>query len=226
MNSAEGTEFQRIYRSRFADTVSYRTEVWKVLITQFFARYLRDSDTILDLGCGYGEFINNVRCMAKFAMDLNPDSKNRLASKISLLQQDCSTPWALPDCSLDVVFTSNFFEHLPSKVALRQTLEQAWRCLKPSGRLIAMGPNIRYLPGAYWDFWDHHLPLSHLSLQEIIQLQGFTIVSMFDRFLPYTLTRAPRYPIFLLRLYLRLPALWRFFGKQFVIVAAKPAAEV
>jgi hypothetical protein len=89
-----------------------------------------------------------------------------------------------------------------------------------------MGPNIRYLPGAYWDFWDHHLPLSHLSLQEIIQLQGFTIVSMFDRFLPYTLTRAPRYPIFLLRLYLRVPALWRFFGKQFVIVAAKPAAEV
>ena len=30
--------------------------------------------TVLDLACGYGEFINTVRCRQKFGMDLNPDS--------------------------------------------------------------------------------------------------------------------------------------------------------
>ena len=29
-----------------------------------------------------------------------------------------------------------------------------------------MGPNIRYLAAEYWDFYDHYLPLSHLSLEE------------------------------------------------------------
>jgi predicted SAM-dependent methyltransferase len=61
---------------------------------------------------------------------------------------------------LDVIFTSNFFEHLVSKQALSQTILQAKKCLVPGGRLIAMGPNIRFVGGAYWDFWDHiwHLP--------------------------------------------------------------------
>jgi predicted SAM-dependent methyltransferase len=58
--------------------------------------------------------------------------------------------------SLDVVFTSKFFEHLSDKPSLVATLSKAFRCLKPSGRLIALGPNIKYLPGEYWDFFDHH----------------------------------------------------------------------
>ena len=82
-----------------------------------------------------------------------------------------------------------------------------------------MGPNIHYLNGAYW---DHHLPLSHLSLQEALQLQGFTIRRVVARFLPYTLARDPRHPAFLLWLYLRLQVVWPLFGRQFVQVACKP----
>ncbi len=58
------------------------------------------------------------------------------------------------DDSLNVVFTSNFFEHLHTKRELRETLMQARRCLRPGGGIIALGPNIRYLPGKYWDFYD------------------------------------------------------------------------
>lgn len=46
-----------------------------------------------------------------------------------------------------------FFEHLPDKAHLLRTLGQIRRCLKPGGCLIAMGPNIKYLPGRYWDFF-------------------------------------------------------------------------
>ena len=81
-------------------------------------------------------------------MDLNPSTKQYLDNSVTLLEQDCSTRWNLPDQDLDVVFTSNFFEHLPDKESLNRTLHQAHRCLRDGGRLIAMGPNIKYLPAS------------------------------------------------------------------------------
>jgi thymidine phosphorylase len=66
---------------------------------------------VLDLGCGHGEFINNVQCGKKIAMDLNPAARQYLNPNVVFLEQDCSHPWNIPESALDVVFTSNFFEH-------------------------------------------------------------------------------------------------------------------
>jgi SAM-dependent methyltransferase len=140
---------------------------------------------------------------------------------VKLLQQDCSKPWALPPASLDVVFTSNFFEHLLDKPSLGRTLDQAHRCLKDGGRLICLGPNIRYLAGAYWDFWDHYVPLSDRSLAEALQLAGFAIEVQKPRFLPYSMSQGFQPPIALLRAYLMLPIVRPLFGKQFLVVAQK-----
>jgi hypothetical protein len=84
-----------------------------------------------------------------------------------------------------------------------------------------MGPNIKYVSGAYWDFWDHYLPLTELSLSEGLETNGFAVEICHARFLPYTMVKARRYPTFLLVCYLRLPWVWRFAGKQFLIVARK-----
>ena len=69
-------------------------------------------------------------------MDLNPESRQKLAPNIHFIAQDCSDEWPLGDCSLDVVFSSNFFEHLRAKDDLCRTLGEVHRCLKPGGRLI------------------------------------------------------------------------------------------
>jgi SAM-dependent methyltransferase len=218
MTGQDPKELEVIYGQRFAGRQEYRNRVWQVLIGSFFQKFVAPDATVLDLGCGYGEFINNVRCAAKFGMDLNPTSGRMLAPGIRFLQQDCSAPWPLSDACLDVVFTSNFFEHLPNKPTLAATLTQAHRCLKPGGRLIAMGPNIKYLPGVHWDFWDHHLPLTELSLSEGMRNLGFEIELCRPRFLPYSMVRAPQYPLFLLRTYLALPMVWPIIGKQFLVV--------
>ena len=84
-----------------------------------------------------------------------------------------------------------------------------------------MGPNIKYLPGKYWDFWDHHLALSDSSLSEGLVTRGFEITECVDRFLPYTMVNQREYPEVLLRLYLNVPLAWRIFGKQFLIIARK-----
>ena len=124
---------------------------------------------------------------------------------------------------LDAVFTSNFFEHLPNKEALERTIAQVMRCLKPGGQLICLGPNIRYLGGNYWEFWDHHVALTDQSLSELLKLAGFQINECRPRFLPYSMSQGFTPPLFLLRMYLKFRAAWPLFGKQFLVIARKPS---
>lgn len=45
-------ERSRLYSARFAETAAYRNRVWAILTERFFSRWIRPSDTVLDLGCG------------------------------------------------------------------------------------------------------------------------------------------------------------------------------
>lgn len=225
MSSAQPDELRNIYANRFKADVEYRRRVWQVLVEDWFQQWVPDSATVLDLGCGYGEFINAIHARNRFALDLNPDTRSRLVNGINLIQQDCSMPWPLGPGELDVVFTSNFFEHLPDKPALGRALEQAFRCLKPGGRLIAMGPNIKFAKGRYWDFWDHHIPLTEASMVEVLTARGFEVERCYAQFLPYSMSGGPQYPLWMLRVYLRLQILWRLAGQQFLVVARKPSGK-
>ena len=212
------------YQHRFAGHEDYRLRVWRILCEGFFNRYIQPQQEVLDLGAGWGEFINQVEAAKKYAMDRNPDTGNHLAADVQFFHQDCTTTWPLTEHSLDVVFTSNFLEHLPGKPAIQQTLAEARRCLKPGGRLLCLGPNIRYVGGAYWDFWDHHVPLTDASLADILRLSGFEIEQSIARFLPYSMSTGRQAPAFLVSVYLQLPFLWRVFGKQFLLVARRAGA--
>ena len=211
------------YQRRFGERGEYRDRVWRVLCGDFFSAYIPADAVVLDLGAGWGEFTRNVTAREKYAMDLNPETGRRVEGVARFFKQDCSKPWPLPDGALDVVFTSNFLEHLPTKEAVEATLREAHRCLKPGGRVVCMGPNVRYVPGLYWDFWDHHIPITDGSMAEVLELQGFTVRRRVARFLPYTMSGNRTMPLAFVKAYLRLPIAWPLFGKQFLVVAEKAA---
>jgi SAM-dependent methyltransferase len=215
-------ELQKIYQARFAGKTDYRTKVWKVLV-EYFGQWVPKDGAVLDLGAGYCEFINNVVAKTKYAMDLNPEAHERAAAGVQVLQQDCSQPWAAVS-ELDAVFTSNFLEHLPDKAAVSRTLENVYAALKPGGRFIAMGPNIKFVPGQYWDFFDHYVMLTEMSLAEALTMGGFEVEKQVPRFLPYTMSMGQNYPLWMLKMYLSLPAVWPMFGKQFLVIGRKPFA--
>jgi len=198
--------------------------VWQILARSFFSRWVKPDQTVLDLGAGYCQFINHISAKKKYAMDLNTDAAEHASGEVTVLQQDCAASWPLPASSLDVVFTSNFFEHLPTKSDLEHTLQQAFRCLRQGGNLIAMGPNIRYLSGAYWDFFDHNLALTEKALVEVLQKVGFQMIEIHPKFLPFTMTDSPEYPLILLQVYLKVRLAWALLGKQFLVVARKPVS--
>lgn len=219
--SQSASDFEQIYRERFADTLAYRREIWKELTARFFAARVPPESVVLDLGCGYCEFINQIVAHKKYGMDLNAEGAGHAAMDVTIIQQDCSDPWPLDDCSVDVVFTSNLLEHLPTKAHLEKTLRQVRRVLKQEGVIIAMGPNIKYVPGAYWDFFDHHLALTEASVSEVLKKCGFVMQEVRGRFLPYTMSQRKAYPVWILRAYLMVPLCWHLFGKQFLVVARK-----
>lgn len=214
-------DLQKLYQKRFEGQADYRKGVWRILVRDFFQQWIPKQGAVLDLGCGHCEFINQVEASVRYAMDLNPEARQNALSPIQVLLQDCSTPWPLPEASLDVVFSSNFFEHLPTKAHLEATLVQALRCLRPGGKLIALGPNIRYVPGAYWDFFDHYIELTERSLAEVLEKVGFEIETQVGRFLPYSMSQGRTPPLWTLRLYLKLKPAWRLAGKQFLVIARK-----
>ena len=214
-----------LYRARFSEADRLRKDrVWRVLCERFFQRYVSAGDTVLDIGCGYGEFSRHIRAARKLAVDVNPDARDDLPAEVEFHRGDATDLSFLPASSVDVCFSSNFFEHLASKDALDLVLGECLRVLKPGGRYVSMQPNIRYAAGEYWDYYDHVLPLSHRSCAEAFLKAGYEIDEVIDRFVPFsTASRLPQAP-WIVGLYLACRPAWRVFGRQFVVVARKPAA--
>ena len=216
-------DLAKIYAARFGETgLAKRRRVWHVLCRNFFDALVGPDQVVLDLACGYGEFINEIRAAKKLAVDLNPDAPRFLGPDVAFHRSPATDLGAIPPGSVDVVFTSNFLEHLKDKAECDKVFGQVLKVLKPGGRFIVLGPNIRYAYKVYWDYYDHYLPLSHLSLAEGLRQAGFEVTRVVPRFLPYTMNSRIRTGDFLIKAYLALPLAWRMLGKQFLVVAAKP----
>jgi SAM-dependent methyltransferase len=219
-----------IYRRRFdGDALKQKNKVWKVICESFLQNYIAPTDAVLDMGAGTCEFINNIRCGRKYAADVNPDTRHHAAEGVVVLQPASSSSLELADASLDVVLASNFFEHLPNRQCVLDTLSEIRRVLVEGGKLIIIQPNVKYLYMEYWDYFDHQIALSHESMCEAISTSGFDIDILRARFLPYSFRS--RYPKgrFFVKTYLKIPLIQRVLGKQMFILARKlpepPAAR-
>jgi SAM-dependent methyltransferase len=216
-------DLQTLYSQRFPEqNLAHKNAIWKVICDSFLSKYVRPTDTVVDVGAGYCEFINNIDCARKIAVDLNPDVRRFANPGVEVINESCTAISALDAASVDVVFMSNFLEHLPNKQLILETFKEAYRILKSGGNIIVLQPNIRFVPGEYWDFFDHHTPLTDRSLCEALMLEQFNIKYVIAQFLPYTTkSLLPQAP-WLVRLYLAVPLAWRFLGKQALVVGVKP----
>lgn len=204
-----------------------RAETWKVLVRDFFQRFVRADAVVVDLGAGDGNFIRNIRAKRRIAFDLSPHVLNFASKGIEVIQAPATELSQHLDAPVDVIFMSNFLEHLPSKQILLEVLAECHKSLGKKGRLLILQPNIRYVREAYWDYVDHHIALTERSLEEALRISGFTIKRIIPRFLPYTaksklgsLLRG-RSSGWIVKWYLKLPFFWRFFGQQTFVIARK-----
>ncbi len=212
-----------IYKRRFSEKeLQIKERLWGILIDEVLQKYIGMNDSVLDLGGGECLFINNVRCGNKYVVDLNPDTKTYANNDVTTIQERADNISSIPDGSIDVVFVSNFFEHMKDKDELERVISEIKRVLVVNGLLLVIQPNIRYAYKEYWDFHDHYIPISDKSLTELLGLNDFVVRECYPRFLPYS-TKS-RFSGFtgLLKIYLRIPLLRHLVGKQLFLVAQKP----
>ena len=221
-------ELQTLYANRFsADDLAWKQTVWRILCERVFQAYIPAGATVVDIGAGSCEFINAIKATRRIAVDLNPALPAFVAPGVEAHNGNADDLTFLPPSSVDVVFSSNFLEHLPTKDAVLDVLRASRWVLRPGGLAILLGPNARIIPGAYWDYFDHHVPLTERSIAEALGVCGFEVVRSEARFLPYTVkSRLPRSPL-LVRLFLTLhPLTSRLVGGQFLVVATTKSVKV
>jgi SAM-dependent methyltransferase len=212
-----------IYEGRFDDRDRRaKIAIWSEIVP-FLGRFVDPAKPVLDIACDAGYFINQVSASDRWATDIR-DMRAYLDARVRFVQADgLALASHLPADHFGTAFMSNYLEHLPSSDAVIEQLRVVRELLAPGGRLVVLQPNVRLVGGRYWDFIDHHVPLTERSLVEAGESVGMRTVKVITRFLPFSTKSAlPQSPA-LVRLYLAVPLAWRLLGKQTLYVAERPS---
>ena len=134
---------------------------------------------VLDIGCGYGEFLYFLRslgyrnivgldqCKGELNVGRSMGLPNLIEANAMAYLQDKKD-------SFDVICAFNFFEHL-RKDEILHVLHLIHQSLKPGGRLLAVTPNgLSPFGGAtrYWDF-SHETGFTPASWRQVARITGF-----------------------------------------------------
>src|SRR5688572_22435543 len=122
-NLAAPPNVRDLYRIRFAGDHAFRDAMWKVLCRDFFQRYVGENDTVLEVAAGHCEFINNIRAKRRVAVDINSDTQQAAEAGVEVFVTSSTDLAPIADESIDVVFVSNFFEHL-ERSEITKTLQE------------------------------------------------------------------------------------------------------
>jgi ubiquinone/menaquinone biosynthesis C-methylase UbiE len=163
-----------------------------------------------------------VRAKKVIAVDLDANNSKYLNGNVDFHNGYSQNLSFQESSTVDLVFSSNLFEHLGSSGTLLETLNEINRVLKRSdrSRLVVLMPNIRYVKWDFYNFIDHNLPLNEISLKEALEISNFEIIESHKKFFPYSANNLRiRFPTTLIKLYLSLPPKFRPLAKQMFFVA-------
>jgi len=136
---------------------------------------------VLDIGCGNGAFLWQMRSLGWDVCGVEPDTKSAARARAAgldvrdgLIQQQ-----TLPDAHFDAITMNHVIEHLHDPL---DTLRRCWKLLKPGGQISLTTPNLgsrgHQIFGADWLPLDppRHLVLfTEDSLRRALETCGFAV---------------------------------------------------
>ena len=219
-----GIDYERLYQYRHRRVYrDDRIAVWNA-IAPFVYDKMGRPERVLDPAAGWGEFINAVPAPERWLVDAIEFPEHHRDPGVKAIFAAIGEV-DLPDDYFGGVFVSNLLEHLATPDAVADFLGQMWRATAPGGRIVVMGPNFKYCAKQYFDFADHILALTHITVLEHLAASGFEVGDVIPRFLPYSFSGVLPASAALTRTYLRIPLAWKLLGKQFLVVGTKPASS-
>jgi SAM-dependent methyltransferase len=193
-----------------------RDVLWDTLWRHKFAAMVAPNDCVLDLGAGYGNFINAAVARRRIAIDTWPQFPSHVRPGVECRVGSVTELDFIEDDCVDFAFASNLFEHL-TKEDLSRTLDALRRKLSAHGTLTIVQPNYRYAYREYFDDFDHRSVYSHVSLADFLVANGYEVFHVEPRFMPLSVKgKLPVHPL-LIRAWLASP--FKPGGKQMLIRA-------
>lgn len=219
--TVDGANYYRhMYR-----TVQQRDTVWRVL-ADYVQREISPTDTVLDVGAGYCNFINHVTAGRRLALDVNPEGAQWAAPGVEFIVGNCTSLEGVADNSIDLVFASNVFEHL-SFEEFSCALKSGRRVLRDGAKLVILQPNFYYAYRVYFHDHTHRTIFTHVGLSDALTLHGFEVITCKPRFLPMSLQgkyggiQASRVPFLKEVVYMYIRSPFKPFAKQMYLVSRK-----
>lgn len=197
-----------------------RPGVWQAIIGDLSRRGFIDAPRcVVDLGAGYGDFVNNVEAPRRVAVDME-DCHEDLALGVEFHLGPADELGFLGDGEADVVMASNLLEHLETG-QVEKVLAEVRRVLGAEGRFLIIQPNFRLCAKSYFDDYTHRTVFTDESLVGLLESRGFTVEYRKAGYLPFSMrSRLPK-ARWLVRLYLTLGS--PILGRQMLVVARRAA---
>lgn len=145
-------------------------------LTEYLTReYLsaQRGGSLLDLGCGRGEFLNGFARQGFDAIGIDrsrPSSPKFSEPVIEADYERARLPFE--DGQFRVLFSKSVFEHIRDISSL---LAECRRVLAPGGRMIAMVPDWTAQWRHFYDDWTHVRPFTLNGLEECVACHGFDV---------------------------------------------------
>jgi len=150
----------------------------KKLIKELSERYnLKPGKSILELGCGRGEFLNEFTKIGLngHGIDISDYAKKTCKDSVIKVIDIVKERIPYPDNHFDIVFSKSFIEHFyyPDEV-----FKETYRVLKPSGIFINLTPEWQYVYKSFYEDFTHRTPFTKKSLEDIHSITGFRNVKV------------------------------------------------
>jgi SAM-dependent methyltransferase len=154
---------------------------------EFLLAEVRPGDRALDLGCGAGEFTEELAAAGASAVGIEIADAALTRARANHPQLDfriapLDGPLPLPDNSFDLVWSSDVIEHVADTA---HWLSEVRRVLAPAGRLLLTTPShgrVRVALGGIERFseplGDHLHLYTRRSLRQVLEEFGFVDVSV------------------------------------------------
>jgi SAM-dependent methyltransferase len=163
-----------IYDEKSHPLNTYPSKLIKYLFDQYG---MRKGQKILEPGCGRGEFLDAYRRLGLkcYGLDLSPCAGGFLEG-IEVKQANIENePLPYQDNYFDIIYSKSLMEHLhhPDKY-----LSEAFRILKPGGKVLCLIPDWESNFKIYFDDFTHVTPFTKITLRDILMMSDFTDVNV------------------------------------------------